>query len=101
MTVRQMIIRLIMYPMNSQVVDTNGNPIMFMKFHSRENNDVRLVPKSQINIDEWLDDFFQQCAEEVTSDRDACDELKEQGFTLEDIKQYSEYSYEWAKQYWD
>ena len=101
MTVREMIRQLVRYPMESQVVDTDGSPIMFMVFHNRENDAVRLEPKSQIDIDSWLNDFFEQATEENESDRDACEELKEQGFTLDDLREYREDTYEWAKQYWE
>lgn len=97
MTVRKMIQQLVMYPMDSQVVDTNGSPIMFMRFHSWEDESIRLEPKSQIDVNEWLNDFFQDTEESLTSDRDALDELMEQGYTLEDLRNYRKDTYEWAK----
>ena len=97
MTVRKMIQQLVMYPMDSQVVDTDGSPIMFMCFHSREDESIRLEPKSQIDVNEWLNDFFQDAEESLMSDRDALDELMEQGYTLEDLRNYREDTYEWAK----
>ena len=96
MTVRDMIKQLVFYPMDSQVVDTYGSPIMYMHFHSRESNDVRLEPKSQIDVSEWLDDYFEQRIDDGSSDYEVYDELMDMGFTLEDFKNYREDTYEWA-----
>lgn len=97
MTVRKMIQQLVMYPMDSQVVDTNGSPIMFMRFHSWEDESVCLEPKSQIDVNEWLNDFFQDAEEGLMTDIDALDELIEQGYSLEDLRNYRGDTYEWAK----
>lgn len=94
MTVRDMIRQLVMYPMDYQVVDTEKSPIMFMKA-GREPM-VILEPKSQTDIHEWLHDYFRQCIEDGRLDMDAWDELKDQGFTLEDMKNYREDTYKWA-----
>lgn len=96
MTVREMIRQLIMYPMDSQVVDTQGSPIMYMRFYSRENDNVRLEPMSQIDKSEWLNDFFDHIDAGSMSDLDVCQELKDQGFTLEDLRNYRQDTYEYA-----
>ena len=96
MTVREMIRQLVMYPMDSQVLDTEGSPIMYMQFHSRENDDVRLEPKSQIDLHSWLDDFFEQAKEENMNDIAACEELQKYGITIDDLHEYSEEVYKWA-----
>ena len=98
MTVREMIKQLVMYPMDSQVLDTDGSPIMCMVFHNRETNDVRLEPKSQIDVDEWLDDFFRNAMECNQSDNDVAQELKDAGFTIDDLRNYKRDIYEWAMQ---
>ena len=67
-----------------------------MQFHSRENNDVRLEPKSQIDLHSWLDDFFEQAKEENMNDIDACEELRKYGITIDDLREYSKEVYEWA-----
>lgn len=98
MTVRMMIKQLLNYPMDSQVLDTDGSPIMYMCFHSRENDDIRLEPKSQMDVDAELDAMFQNATECGDTDRDTYDELIERGFTLRDLKDYNYDTYQWALQ---
>ena len=97
MTVRMMIKQLLNYPMDSQVVDTDGSPIMYMLFHSREDDSVRLEPKSQMDVDAELEVLFETACESGESDRDTYDELIERGFTLRDLKDYKYDTYLWAK----
>lgn len=97
MTVRRLIKQLLDYPMDSQVLDSDGSPIMFMLFHSRENDDVRLESKSQMDVDAELEALFNTAREEAWGDYETYDELIEMGFTLEDLKDYREDTYEWAK----
>lgn len=98
MTVRNMIQQLIMFPMDAQVVDTEGSPIIYMVYHNRDKSSpVRLEPKSQIDTDEWLDDFFEVKIDENDSDIDVLNELIEQGFTAVDLCVYNPSTYEWAK----
>lgn len=96
MTVRSMIKLLSDYPMDYQVVDTNGSPIMYMLFHDRESKAVRLEPKSQMDINEELDALFDNALEESLGDKETLDELLERGYTLEDLKEYKEDTYNWA-----
>lgn len=96
MTVRMMIRQLVMFPMDSQVLDTEGSPIMYMTYHSRDDDSVRLEPKSQMDVDAELDATFQTAMEEAWTDYDTWDDLCERGFTLEDLKNYRESVYEWA-----
>lgn len=97
MTVRDMIRELIMYPMDYQVVDTDGSPIMYMLFHDPHSKKVRLEPKAQIDVDSWLEDYFNECMETAPTDIDAVTELLDAGFDLDDVRDYSEDSYEWMK----
>ena len=98
MTVRNMIQQLINFPMDTQVVDTYGSPIMYMLYHNRDKNSpVRLESKSQMDVDSWLDDFFETKTNENDSDIDVFNELIEQGFTANDLYLYNSSTYEWAK----
>ena len=98
MTVRRMIKQLIDYPMDAQVVDTWGDPIMFMLYHNHDKNSpIRLEPKNQTDIVSWLDDFFEVKTNENDSDIDVLNELIEQGFTADDLRDYNPSTYEWAK----
>ena len=99
MTVRSMIKQLADYPMDYQVVDTNGSPIMYMLFHDRESKAVRLEPKSQMHVKEELDALFETALEEGWGDYETVDELVEKGYTLEDLKEYSQDTYLWVKRY--
>lgn len=96
MTVRSMIKLLADYPMDYQVVDTNGSPIMYMLFHDRKSKAVRLEPKSQMDVESELDALFKAAQEEAWGDKETLDELFERGYTLNDIKQYNIDSYNWA-----
>lgn len=104
MTVKMLIHQLLDYPMDTQVVDTDGSPIMYSVYAPNKwtaNREiVRLEPKSQIDINEWLYDYIQQAIDSGMSDQDFVDELKEQGFTLEDIRSYREDTYQFCKKYW-
>jgi hypothetical protein len=102
----ELVKQLMNYDMDAQVVDTFGSPIMYSVYaHPNKfvtaTDCVRLEPKSQIDKEEWLRDFFIDAVNSCMSDRDVCDELKEQGWTLEDMKDYRQDTYEWALQYWD
>ena len=99
MTVRSMIKQLADYPMDYQVVDTDGSPIMFMFFHNRGIKAVRLEPKSQMDVESELDALFEIAHEEGWSDYETVDELVERGYTLEDLKEYRQDTYLWAKKY--
>ena len=96
MTVKMMIQQLLNYPMDAQVLDTYGSPIMYMLYHSRENDDVRLEPKSQMDVNAELDAFFDAALDSGMSDQDTYDELMERGYTLGDLKDYREDTYKWA-----
>lgn len=100
MTVREMIKQLINYDMDAQVVDTFGDPIMYTAAKPNKfvdiKNCVRLEPKSQVDKEEWLHDYFKNCIEVGMSDYDICQDLAEQGWTLEDLKNYRKDTYEWA-----
>lgn len=98
MTVRTMIKQLLNYPMDSQVVDTDGSPIMYMLFHDRKSEAVRLEPKSQMDIDAELDDLFDTAREEAWGDYETYDELIDRGYTLRDLKDYKYDTYKWALQ---
>ena len=89
---------LLIYPnLDAQVVDTDGSPIMYTLYHSpRESDAVRLEPKCQMDIQEELDAFFNEALEDGRSDRDALDELFERGYTLDDLRNYREDTYQWA-----
>lgn len=95
MTVRRMIEELVKYPMDYQVVDTEGSSIMYIRYGV---NAVLLEPKTQINKKGWLEDFLQEAMDSGASDDDVAQELKEQGFTIDDLKEYREDVYEWAMQ---
>lgn len=100
MTVRRLIKQLLEYPnLDVQVVDTEGSPIMFIVYHGKENDNIRLEPKSQMDIDEELNALFETATEEAWGDYETVDELVESGYTLEDLKNYREDTYEWAKRY--
>lgn len=99
MTVRSMIKQLADYPMDYQVVDTDGSPIIYMLFHDRESKAVRLEPKSQMHVKEELDALFETAHEEGWGDYETVDELVEKGYTLEDLKEYRQDTYLWAKRY--
>ena len=103
MTIRRLVQQLLTYPnLDAQVLDTDGSPIMYSLYHSRETGDaVRLEPKCQMDIDAELDAFFEAQSKTDASDRDTCDDLKEMGYTLKDLKDYRQDTYEWALQYWD
>ena len=97
MTVRNMIQQLIMFPMDTQVVDTYGSPIMYMLYHTRDKNSpVRLEPKSQMDINVELDAYFDSDECWSMSDLEALEDLKERGYTLEDLREYNESTYDWA-----
>lgn len=95
MTARAMIKALLDMPMDDQVVDTNGSPIMYMTYHDKN---IFLEPKSQMDINAELDAFIEYSVKTGMSDYEAVDELKEKGYTLEDFKEYG--NYDWAIQYW-
>ncbi len=97
MTVRRMIKQLLDYPMDSQVVDTDCSPIMYMLFHNRKGNAVRLEPKSQIDVDAEIEAILKEGIECAELDRDTYEELKERGFTLDDLRAYNYDTYMWAK----
>ena len=101
MTVRDMISQLVLYDMDAQVVDSFGDPIMYMAYAKpnkfvTSKNCVRLEPKSQVDRDEWLTDFINEAMDSDMSDYDSCLELKDQGWTLEDLREYSQDVYEFA-----
>ncbi len=98
MTIRMLIKELLIYPnLDAQVVDTDGSPIMYTQYHSaRESDNVRLEPKSQMDTYEELDALFANALEEGRGDRDVLDELFERGYTLDDLKDYREDTYQWA-----
>lgn len=100
MTVREMIRQLVMHPMDSQVVDTYGSPIMYMVTLWDKDNAVRLEPKSEMDIVAELELFFEHMENFNVDDRDAVYELQEKGYTLDDIEEYAPDYIEWAKQYW-
>lgn len=50
----------------------------------------------EINIKEALDRFIEEMIESSMSDHDALDELFDRGFTLKDLKEYRQDTYEWA-----
>lgn len=96
MTVREMIRELALYPMDFQVGDAKGSPVMFIRFGERDSNTLRLVPKSQIDLAEWLDNFFDNAVDEGKSDYDAYFELETAGIVPDDLKDYNKTAYEWA-----
>ena len=95
MTVRMMIKQLMDYPMDWQVVDTEGSPIMYSV--TKYDNKVYLEPKSQMDINNELYELIETAMEIAQSDIDTLEDLIERGYTLEDLKEYSESTYEWAK----
>ena len=96
MTVRRLIKQLMDYPMDAQVVDSGGSPIMYMLFHSRENDDVRLEAKADMDVDAELEALFNNAIECGDTDYDTFDELCDLGYTLRDLKDYNYGTYEWA-----
>ena len=98
MTIRNLIKELLTYPnLDAQVVDTDGSNIMYTLYHDpRESDNVRLEPKCQMDITAELDAFKEHMLETGMSDRDALHELFERGYTLEDLKEYRQDTYEWA-----
>lgn len=102
MTVRMLIKQLMDYNMDAQVVDTYGSPIMY-SVYARPNkwvtdkDVVRLEPKSQMDINTELDAYFQSDECWSMSDIDVLEDLKECGYTLDDLKEYNGTAYEWAK----
>jgi len=96
MTVRNIIKQLLNYPMDAQVLNTNGSPIMYMLFNSRENDDVRLEAKEDMDVDAELEALFENAIECGDTDYDTFDELCERGYTLKDLKNYNQSNYEWA-----
>lgn len=97
MTVARLIKQLTDYPMDAQVCDTNGSPILWM-CNRNEGNKVYLEAIADTDIDEELNAFCEEMKNCGISDNDAVEELKEMGYTLDDLKKYSEATYEWAKQ---
>lgn len=101
MTVRMLIKQLMDYDMNAQVVDTDGSPIMYMVYNRPnkwvDKDVVRLEPKSQMDVNAELDAYFDSDECFSMSDIDVLEDLKERGYTLDDLKEYSESTYEWAK----
>ena len=97
MTVRNMIQQLVLYPMDAQVVDTYGSPIMYMLFHNRDKNSpIRLESKSQMDIHEELYALFENAVDTGQSDIDTLNELIERGYTLNDLLEYDESTFNWA-----
>lgn len=104
MIVRELIKQLMDYPMDAQVVLDDNDPVMYCVYARNawmNKEAVRLEPKSQMDINTELDAFIEQAIEDNYDDREGIYELQEMGYTLEDLKNYSEDFYEWAKQYWD
>lgn len=101
MTIREMIKQLIEYrDLDAQVVDSEGSPIMYMLYDNpRINDNVRLEPKSQMDVNEELSKLFEVATEEAWGDYETIDELVQRGFTLEDLKNYRKDTYEWAKRH--
>ena len=97
-----MLIReLIDYPMDAQVVDTDGSPIMYSVYAKptkwvTNKNTVRLEPKSQMDIDTELDAYFDSDDCFSMSDIDVLEDLKERGYTLDDLKWHDKSTAEWA-----
>ena len=92
---------LIDYPMDAQVVDTYGSPIMYSVYAKPNqwvsNKDVvRLEPKSQMDIDVELDAYFDSDECWSMSDLETLEDLKERGYTLKDLREYNESTYDWA-----
>ena len=102
MTARMLINALLNYPnLDAQVVDSDGSPIMYTLYHSpRENDSIRLEPKSQMDIKEGLDSFRDEMIDTGMSDDDVIQELKDRGYTLEDFKEYDKTLYLFAKDKW-
>lgn len=97
MTIRRLIKQLLSYPnLDAQVVDTEGNPIMWSRYFSRDNDDVKLEPKSEMDIEAELDNFFEEVKHSTMSDNDVAQELKDMGYTLEDLREYNTDVYSWA-----
>jgi tRNA splicing endonuclease len=97
MTVRMLIKQLLDYPMDYQVLDTDGSPIMYM-IHDERKKGVRLEPKSQMDVDAELEALFEKATEESWGDYETYEELLERGYTLRDLKDYKIDTYLWAKQ---
>lgn len=100
MIVRELIKQLMDYPMDAQVIFSDNDPVMYSVYARNawmDKEAVRLEPKSQICIDSWLDDYFEQAIDSGMSDYDTWEELKKQGFTLDDMRKYKEDTYEWAR----
>lgn len=90
------------YPMDAQVVDTDGSPIMYSVYAKpnqwvSDKDVVRLEPKSQMDVNSELYALIETATEIAQSDIDTLEDLIERGYTLEDLKEYSESTYEWAK----
>lgn len=96
MTVKMLIEQLLQYPMTDQVCDTEGDIIMYAV--GKRDNKVYLEPKGQIDLTSELDAFFEQAEEYNMSDNDAAQELKDRGFTINDLYDYRQDVYEWAIQ---
>ena len=96
MTVRDLIKQLLDMPMQSQVVDTNGDPIIYAVMKWDQNRNVFLEPKSQIDVYEYLDTWYSETENSSENDIDLISDLLDQGITLDDIKDYNEGVYRWA-----
>lgn len=98
MTIRNLIKELLTYPnLDAQILDIHGCQIMNSRyFEPRTTDDICLIPKSEINIKEALDKYNEEMIDCAMSDKDALDELFDRGFTLKDLKEYRQDTYEWA-----
>lgn len=101
MTVQMLIKTLIDYPMDAQVVDTDGSPIMYSVYAKPNQwvsykDVVRLEPKSQMDINVELDAYFDSDECWSMTDFETLEDLKERGYTLEDLAKYNTSTYEWA-----
>ena len=96
MTVRRLIKQLTNYPMDAQVLNSGGSSIMYTMYHSRENDDVRLEAKEDMDVDTELEALFENATQCADTDYDTFDELCERGYTLRDLKDYNYSTYEWA-----
>ena len=96
MTIRRLIKQLMDCPMDAQVLDSGGSPIIYMVFNSRENDDVRLEAKEDMDVETELDELFKSAMECGESDDDTFDELCDLGYTLRDLENYNYSAYEWA-----
>lgn len=100
MIVKELIKQLMDYPMDAQVVLDDNDPIMYCVYARNawmNKEAVRLEPKSQMDINTELDAYFEQAVDSGMSDYDTWEDLKERGYTLDDLKNYREDSYEWAR----